>query len=281
MPTFETPDPISATVDVVHGDVRITAGDRGVTVVNVEPSHPGSDEDRKAAAQTRIEYAGGRLLVKTQRLRSWLPRSTGGSVDMTIELPAGSQLRGSGGLADFRCEGRLGECRLRLGLGRIDVESAEAPTLKSGSGDIVVDRATGHADIAAGSGDVRVRELAGTGVIKNSNGDIWVGAAHGDLRVSAANGDVAIDVADATVTSKSANGSVRVGEAVRGAIVLETAHGDLEVGIREGTSAYLDVRTVAGRVRNALEAADAPDPSGETVEVRAHTTVGDVVIHHA
>jgi DUF4097 and DUF4098 domain-containing protein YvlB len=175
----------------------------------------------------------------------------------------------------------LGECRLRLGLGRVDIESAEAASLKSGSGDIVVDRATGHAHIDAGSGDVRVHDLTGTGVIKNANGDIWVGAAHGDLRVSTANGDVAIDFADATVTAKSANGGVRVGEVMRGAVVLETAHGDLEVGIREGTSAYLDVRTTAGRVRNALEAAEGPDPSGETVEVRAHTTVGDVVIHHA
>jgi hypothetical protein len=38
------------------------------------------------------------------------------------------------------------------------------------------------------------------------------------------------------------------------------------------------VRAVAGRVHNALEAADAPAPSAETVEVRARTTAGDVVI---
>jgi hypothetical protein len=280
MPTFETPNPISASVDVVYGDVRISAGARGLTVVGVEPTDSSSDEDRKAAEQTRVEYTNGQLLVRQPKLRSWLPRGTGGSIDVTIELPADSNVRASGALADFHSDGPLGEVRIKLGLGRIDVESAEALTVNSGTGDIAVERAGGHVDIAA-SGDVRVRELAGTAVIKNSNGDTWVGEAHGDLRVSAANGDIAVDLAHATVTAKSANGSVRLGEVVRGAVVLETQLGDLEVGIREGTPAYLDVKATAGRVRNALDASDAPDASADSVEVRARTTVGDVVIRHA
>ena len=54
---------------------------------------------------------------------------------------------------------------------------------------------------------------------------------------------------------------MRIGEVVRGAVVLETAVGDLEVGIRAGTAAWLDVNTHFGRVHNALEAADAPEQS--------------------
>ena len=61
-------------------------------------------------------------------------------------------------------------------------------------------------------------------------------------------------------------------------MVLETKMGDLEVGIPEGTAAWLDVRATAGRVRNSLDAADAPEPSAETAEVRARTVVGDVLI---
>ncbi len=38
MPSFDTREPISATVDVVTGDVRITAGDVASTVVEVRPS---------------------------------------------------------------------------------------------------------------------------------------------------------------------------------------------------------------------------------------------------
>ena len=51
---------------------------------------------------------------------------------------------------------------------------------------------------------------------------------------------------------------MRLGEVVRGSVVLETKLGDLEVGIREGTAAWLDVNSQFGRVHNALEAADAP-----------------------
>ena len=75
MPTFDTPEPITATIDLAIGDVRISAGDRATTVVDVQPSDPSSEDDRKVAEQTRVEYANGQLLVKTPKLRPWLPAS--------------------------------------------------------------------------------------------------------------------------------------------------------------------------------------------------------------
>jgi hypothetical protein len=278
MPTFDTPRPISATIDVVVGDVRISAGDRDATVIDVRPGDASNDDDVKAAERTRVEYENGQLLVRAPKVRSWLPRSAGGSIDVTIELPAGSNVRGAGQLTDFQCDGRLGECRITTGLGRIRLEEAGTLNLRTGIGDIDVDRATGHAEVSAGSGEVRVRELTSSAVIKNSNGDTWVGAAAGDLRVKAANGSIAVDLAQATVVAKSANGDVRLGEAARGSVVLETRLGDVEVGIREGTAAWLDVRAAAGKVHNALAAAEAPGPSAETVEVRARTSAGSVVV---
>jgi DUF4097 and DUF4098 domain-containing protein YvlB len=278
MPTFDTPEPISATIDVIFGDVQISAADRSTTVVDVRPSDPSNEEDVRAAERTRVEYGNEQLLVKAPKLRSWSPRSAGGSIDVTIDLPAGSHVRGAGQLTDFRCDGRLGDCRIKTGVGSIQLDRADTPRLKGGIGDISVDRATGHAEVTAGSGDVRVRELDGSAVIKNSNGDTWVGVAGGELRVSAANGSIAVDVARAGVVAKSANGDVRLGEVVRGSVVLETRLGDLEVGIPEGTPAWLDVRAAAGRVHNALDAAEAPEPSAEAVEVRARTSAGSVVI---
>jgi DUF4097 and DUF4098 domain-containing protein YvlB len=278
MPAYETPEPITATIEVIAGDVRLTAGDRGDTVVDIEPADPSNDEDRKAAEQTRVEHANGRVLVKQPKLRHWLPGNTGGSVSVTIELPAGSSVQASGGLADFDFDGPLGECRIKTGLGRVQVGAVQTLTIKSGTGDIGVDHVAGHADIRAGSGEVRVRELDTTAVIKNSNGDTWIGDAGGDLRVNAANGNIAVDVARATVAAKSANGDVRLGEVARGSVVLETHLGDLEVGIPEGTAAWLDLRSTAGRVHNALDAAADPGPAADTVEVRARTTVGDVVV---
>jgi putative adhesin len=279
MPTYETPGPISATIDLSVGAVRISAGDRDTTVVEVHPSDATNEEDVKAAGLTRVEYDDERLLVKAPK-RSWVSWNSGGSIDVTIELPAGSEMHGAGGAAEFHCDGRLGDCRIKTGLGHIRVDQAETVSLKSGAGDIGVDRATGRAEVTTASGDVRLRELDATAVVKNSNGDTWVGVAGGDLRVNAANGRITVDVAHAGVVAKSANGDVRLGDVARGSVVLETQLGDLEVGIREGTAAWLDVSSTAGRVHNALDAADGPEPSAETVEVRARTTVGDVVIRH-
>jgi hypothetical protein len=278
MPIFDTPDPISATIELGAGDVRISAGDHGATTVRVEPTDASSEEDRKAAELTRVEYASRQLLVKAPKLRSWLPRSTGGSIDVTIELPAGSDVHGTAALADFHGDGPLGECRIKTGLGHIRLDWTGTLTLKTGIGDIGVDRATGHAEVTVGSGDVRLRKLDAGAVIKNSNGDTWVGAAGGDLRVNAANGSIAVDLAHAGVDAKSANGDVRLREVVRGSVVLKTRAGDLEVGIREGIVAWLDVSATAGRIHNTLAAGDAPEPSAETVVVRARTSVGDVVI---
>ena len=281
MPTFETPEPISSTIDVVVGDVRITAGDRSETVVDVRPSDASNQEDVKAAQRTRVEYANEELLVKAPKLRTWSPRGAGGSIDVTIDLPAGSRVHGVGQLTDFHCAGRLGDCRIKTGLGRVRLDRADALELTTGIGDITVDHATDHAEVTAGSGEVRVRRLDGSAVIKNSNGDTWVGVAGGDLRVNAANGRIAVDVAQSSVVAKSANGDVRLGDVARDSVVLETRLGDLEVGIREGAAAWIDASAKAGRVHNALDAADAPELSAETVDVRARTTAGSIVIRRA
>jgi Putative adhesin len=278
VPTFDTPRPITATIDVVVGDVRITATDGATAVVDVRPTDASSKDDVRAAEQTRVEFANDNLLVRAPKLRSWIARSDGGSIDVTIELPAGSQLRATGQMTDFGAEGRLGDTRIKTGMGQIALDAVDTLSVKSGISDVSVDRASGHAEVTVGSGDVRVRELATSAVVKNSNGDTWLGSAGGDLRVHAANGSISVDLAQASVVAKSSNGDVRLGEVARGSVVLETSLGDLEVGIPEGTPAWLDARATAGRVDNALEASSAPDPSTETIEVRARTTAGNVLI---
>jgi DUF4097 and DUF4098 domain-containing protein YvlB len=115
-------------------------------------------------------------------------------------------------------------------------------------------------------------------VVKNSNGDTWIGVAGGDLTVKAANGPIVVDVARGTTVAKSANGDVRLREVVRGSVVLETAMGDLEVGVAEGTAAYLDVSAVAGHVHSDLEASSEPGGSARKVEIRARTSMGDIAI---
>jgi hypothetical protein len=64
----------------------------------------------------------------------------------------------------------------------------------------------------------------------------------------------------------------------RGSVSVETASGGLEVGVKEGTTAWIDATTKYGRVHNSLTAADEPEPTADTVQVRARTQFGDVLI---
>jgi DUF4097 and DUF4098 domain-containing protein YvlB len=101
------------------------------------------------------------------------------------------------------------------------------------------------------------------------------------VRVRAANGDVVVEHAEDSVDAKTANGSVRVLDAVRGSLTLETAMGDVEIGIRKGSAAWLDVKTRFGRVLNDMRAATEPGGETDKIEVRALTAFGDITVHYS
>jgi DUF4097 and DUF4098 domain-containing protein YvlB len=280
MPFFATPEPITATLDFSVADVRIVAGERAETTVEVEPADPGDNEDVKAAAKTRVEFADGQLLVKGPKYTTKL-WGKGGVLHVVIELPAGSRVKGTSSMGDFRVSGRVGDSRFKTSMGNIDLGETARLEANTAMGDVSVGRATGHAEAGTGSGELRIREIDGTAVLKNSNGETRVGEVTGDLRVSTANGDILVDVAHAGVNAKTAAGDIRIGQVVRDAVVLETAVGEIEVGIREGSAAWLVLNTVTGTVHNSLSAADGPGQTDETVEVRARSTTGDIVIRRA
>ncbi len=278
MPEFDTPDPIVATVELGVGDLRVTAADRPGTVVDVRPSDPGIELDVHAAEQTRVEYADGRLLVKAPKQRGLGLFGKPGSIDVEITLPAGSELRAEAGIASVHVSGTLGRCRVKTGVGDVHLDDTGPLDLATSSGAVTVGAVTGSASVSTASGALQVGRIDGAATVKNSNGETRIGAVTGDLRVQAANGSVLVDRAGGDVTATSANGDVRVGEVGVGSVSLKTAMGELEVGIPAGTAAHLDVHTQFGNVVNRLDAAAAPAPGEPTVEVRARTSYGDIVI---
>ncbi len=281
VPAFQTPEPISVTISLVMGDVRIVASDRSDTVVVVSASDPSRPSAVKAAEQVHVDYSLGRLLIKEPRTwKHYTPFGGGESIDVAIELPVGSRVEADLAMGDFLSEGRLGDSRFTTGAGNIRLDETGPLYLSTGAGRVIVDRIVGRSEIT-GSGQLRIREVDGPAVVKNLNGANWLGEATGDLRCNSANGDITIDRALADVAAKTANGAVRIGEVVHGSVELGTAMGELEVGIREGTAALLDVRSQYGNVRNFLTASDGPKPSDQTVEVRARTSYGDIVIRRS
>ncbi|MEV7978285.1 hypothetical protein [Streptomyces sp. NPDC086519] len=70
MPSFDTPEAFSVTAYVYAGSIRVVAGDRLDTIVEVRPRDPEKDLDVRAADQTEIAHAGGVLTVTTPRAKS-------------------------------------------------------------------------------------------------------------------------------------------------------------------------------------------------------------------
>lgn len=279
MPSYETPEPISVTLELGVADVRIAASDRTDTVVEVRPSDEADESDVKAAAQVRVDYTNGMLQLTGPKRTFDFSRRTR-SVDVSIELPSGSQLAAHLLMGDISCAGRLGECTLKT-TGNVRVERTGPLRLHTGAGHVTAEGVRGNAEISTGTGKVRIGEVEGTVEVKNSNGDTTIDTAAGDVRVRAANGDIDIDRAGAGVDAKTSNGSIRLGEVARGSVVLGTAAGNLDVGIAEGTAAWIEVNTGFGHVHNQLDNAVRPDEADETVEVRGRTSYGDITIHRS
>jgi DUF4097 and DUF4098 domain-containing protein YvlB len=281
MTTFSTPNPITATIDIV-GPLRITASDRSDTVVVIRPGNPARPADVKAAEQTTVEFNDGRLLLQTPKdWRRYTPFGGKETVEVTIELPTGSMVTADTALGDLSADGELGECRLKTAAGNIRLDHTGPLRASTGFGSVSVDRVDGDAEITTGTGELRVGHVEGTAVIRNANGRSTIGEVRGDLRVKASNGDVSVGRAHASVVAKSANGNVRVGEVARGTVVVESAAGELEVGVRAGTAAWLDVHTRFGAVHNNLGTGVEPTPADPIVEVRARTSAGNILINRS
>ncbi len=281
MPTFETPEPISVTVELGVGDLRVVAGDRTDTVVEVLPSNPAKQADVAAAQETRVEYSSGMLLIKAPS--RWLQYSFRGagseSVDVRIDVPAGSHLDAKVGAGPIRSTGRLGKCRAKTGVGEIRLDETDAAEATTGAGEISIGTAAGRADVSTGTGALRIGSVSGAATVKNSNGDTWIGDVSGDLRVVSANGSIVVDKARSTVVAKTANGDVRLGEVAHGAVVAQTAIGQIDIGVLDGVAAWLDLNTRFGHVNNHLEASERPEAGQNSVEVRGRTSFGDITVH--
>ncbi|MFJ6667350.1 MULTISPECIES: DUF4097 family beta strand repeat-containing protein [unclassified Streptomyces] len=277
MPAFDTPGPISVTAHVGAGSIRFIASDRPDTVVEVLPGGK-RGKDVRAAEQTEVAYVNGELSVRT-RERAFIGPS--GTVEVTVELPTGSRVDVGGSWVQVFGEGGLGEARVKTSVGDVRLDTAGPLKLTVSHGSISVDRVAGGAEITTSSGSLRVGTVQGSAVLKNSHGSTVVGVVTGELRVNGANGDIDIECAEGDVVATTAHGTLRAVEVVRGRVQLETSYGAIEVGVREGTAAWLDVSSERGHVRNTLTASGAPERSEETVEVRARTRYGSIDVRRA
>ena len=286
--SFNTPSPIAVTLDLYVADVRFAVSDRTDTSVEVRPTNPGKAADIQAAENTRVEYddATGTLSIVSRKPRNRFVNFSSKrpeSIDVVIQLPTDSDVRGEAGIGDFQADGALGTVTLKTDLGAVRLAETGPLNVRSGLGEVTVEGVSGSAEVHCGSSDIRIGAVDGTADVSTSNGKVRVGVVTGPANVKAANGSVSVDRALSDLTATSSNGQVRVGEVARGKVSATSKNGAVEVGIREGSAAWLELNTGLGRVYNELNSTDAPE-AGEPVdrvEVRASTKLGDVTIRRA
>jgi DUF4097 and DUF4098 domain-containing protein YvlB len=178
MRTFTTPAPISAVLDIPAGRVRFIAGDRAETTVEVLPADARKGRDVKVAERTEVECGDGVLRITASARNQYFGPS--GSVDVTVRLPAGSDVRAKAAGVEFQGVGRLGDVAFEGSHGSVDLDEAASVHLTTHGGDVTVDRLTGSARISTGKGDIRIAEaVRGTVVLRTQAGDVSIGAAAG------------------------------------------------------------------------------------------------------
>lgn len=276
MPTFTTPGPITATVQVAGARVRVTATDRADTAVLVEPIDAANPSHVRVADKTKVDFAGGRLSVKTT-----VSGDKSGSVAITIDLPANSDLTAYLAHSDVHAVGSLGECELHMAKGRVQLDRIDALQANIAAGEVEIGHIAGRADIEGSVAAVRIGEVTGAVKLSSSGGQTWIGHAGADLDLGSANGGFDIGRADGSVIAKTANGAVRIGRLTHGQAELSNSSGNIEVGISAGTAARVDADSKRGKVRNSLPTQANPDTSDGLVRVHARTRHGDIVIHRA
>ncbi|MBD0425042.1 DUF4097 family beta strand repeat protein [Streptomyces sp. TRM S81-3] len=179
MQKFDTPTPVSVSLDIPAGRVQFIAADRADTTVEVLPAQASKGRDVKAAEQTEVAYGDGVLRIQAAEAKNQY-FGPSGSVEVTVQLPAGSRVEVTSSCAEFRGVGRFGDVAFEGAQGAIRIDEAAGVRVTTSSGDVSVGRLGGPAQISTEQGDIRIDEaLRGTVTLRTGHGGIQVGAARG------------------------------------------------------------------------------------------------------
>ncbi|MFD7631698.1 DUF4097 family beta strand repeat-containing protein [Streptomyces sp. NPDC059851] len=179
MQKFDTPAPVSAVLDIPAGSIRFIAADRADTTVEVLPANASKSRDVQAAEQTTVAYGDGVLRIEVPAAKKQVFGASG-SVEVTVQLPAGSHVEVKTASAELRGVGRLGDVAVESAHGTIKLDETADARLALQAGDISIGRLGGPAEITTTKGDIDIAEaVRGTVTLRTEHGGISVGAARG------------------------------------------------------------------------------------------------------
>ncbi|MGX1544832.1 hypothetical protein [Streptomyces adustus] len=179
MQKFATPAPVRTVLDIPAGRIQVIAAEGDTTTVEVRPADASKGRDVKAAGQVQVACADGVLRIEAPQAKNRILGNTG-SVEVTVQLPAGSRIEAKSVAAQLRGVGRLGDVVLDGAHGPVELDEAASVRITGLDATVTVGRLNGPGEISTLKGDVTITEAAGgTLTLSTQRGDITVGAAHG------------------------------------------------------------------------------------------------------
>ncbi|MFC9672604.1 DUF4097 family beta strand repeat-containing protein [Streptomyces sp. NPDC056949] len=179
MHKFATPSPVTAVLDIPAGRIQFIAADRADTTVEIRPADTSKGRDVKAAQQVTVSCSDGVVRIEAAAAKNRILGNSG-SLEVTVQLPAGSSVEAKTAAAELRGVGRLGDVTFEGAQGPVKLDETSGARLALQAGDILIGRLNGPAHISTHKGDLNIAEAtSGTVELRTTSGDITIGAAHG------------------------------------------------------------------------------------------------------
>jgi DUF4097 and DUF4098 domain-containing protein YvlB len=276
MPVFDTPGSVSLHIRLPSGRVVVTTADEPRTSVELVPTgRRGSDAIDDVDVRADERHGGHDITIEQKDRFRWGPIQItwGGSLEVRISCPPGSDLELSGGSTDLRVEGDLGEVSVR-----------------TASGDVALDSVRKKLQVKTASGDVSVRTIEADGSLTTVSGDIGVDRIEGSLTARAVSGDVRVTTVRGPLTLTTTSGDARLESVESGEVRFQSVSGDARIGVGRGTRVWIDAASVSGDLGSELgladqaAAAEADESDTEqtaVVPLQIKTVSGDVAIVRA
>jgi len=217
-----------------HAELHLTARSGRVTVIAEERANVFAEEG--AASRGAETDATGRISIGAAK---------GGSANLVVRCPAGTDLAVGTMSGNVELRGPLGQVRITTVSGSATVERAEELDVRTISGSIEVGHCTGRCSLSTKSGHA------------------LCASAH-DAKVSTISGQIRLDETSGSVRAQSVSGTVEVGTQRDGDVAVQTVSGSVKIEVPEGIRPDASLTSMTGRPR-----CDCPEGNDCRIAVRS------------
>jgi hypothetical protein len=251
--TFHTPNPIEL-------EVKIPTGDVVIETIDGTESHVVIEGDPALVDETIVEFNGNRLLVEFRGKKNLF------GLGITISI------------GDFN----IGGARLKV---RAQIPHDSVATLTTASADMNLQGRFRDLEAKSASGDLIVHgTIARNATLKTVSGDALIDDVGERLLVTTVSGDLIAKRVGGSVEAKSVSGDLLVHSIRQGEAQFTSVSGDIRVGIEAGSSVDVDANSVSGDLSSDVPLSNDPASAGgggPVVVVRGKTVSGDFRITRA